>query len=697
MSRAILLHVYAMLAVCLSIALPSNVSAQTGHSDVQAAFDALNSWLAESEHASGWKTYLQAEDLAAQLKKGDQADPDALQQQLDLYSGSNSGLRKSHFTDVRDALDGWIAELTLPPQDELAGQAVEAVKELEPIDAEKLTQAKERLNAAAKSFESYLQRGGQAKVDGWKRFLLWDDFSAELAEEDTNLDSLVRTWALLASDSPGLTYREFSQLREAIRNYLELAEYFADEENALTNLPARLQAFQKQQNEETVSELGLTLAWLEREHDASELVQGIRRHYAKPNLYVEVSEALAVYGFADKVEQTDPISNYSNGNSTSGTGHTVADVTASLSPNGSRGQITVNMEGTINSTTRTNNSQGVSFNTTGVTSVDANKEVFFASQGLIGQRAKAHCVTDNTTSNIRATSAQVESIARQRIAERERSSELEAARRSEQRVESDLNKRVDEQVKDANERLQRDFYAPMSRRGVEPRFIAYNSTTESLQQRMILAAPEHLAAPNNPPELKANGDVIARAHASWVNNLADISLRGALLTDVALADAIEEWRGEVPEELKITDDSEPWDITYASRRPLWLECEKDQIRITLRGQRFTARDRVMNEAMHISATYKVKRDGGMISLVRDGEVEVSFPEQGEKLSVRYVSMRRFWQTKFSSLFTKEFKDLNLNLRGAWQAAGPLKLTALGVHPDGWVGLAWKMPPAAEEK
>jgi hypothetical protein len=669
----------------------ATATAQTAQSDVQATLDALDSWLAESDNGPGWHAYLKTDQLQEQLNQGEQADAEILQQQLDLYSGSNSGLRKPRFKDVREALEAWIDELKLPAKDALADQAKAAAEDLTPVDPEQLAQAKQRLESATEQFDRYIKRGGEAKEAGWKAFLRWDDLIDELKQESPSQEKLVQSWALLASDAPGLSYAEFTRLRDALGEFVALNEYFADEQNAIENLPDRLAKFSANANEQTTADLGQTLGWLERSKQADDVVQGLRRHYAKPNLYMDVSSALVVYGFASDVDETDPISNYSNGNSTSGTGHTIGKITAALTPNGSRGEVTVSMDGQIDSKTRTNNSQGVSFNTNGVTTIDAEKLVYFTPDGLRDNPAEAHCVTDNTTFNIRATSAQVESIARQRIAERERSSEYESARRAESQVETKLNSRVREQLQDANERVERDFFGPMARRGVKPRFNKFNSTSETLYQRMILAAPEHLAAPNNPPDLKVDGDVVTRVHASWLNNLADISLRGSLLTDVGLAEALEQWRGDVPKELQVTDESEPWDITYAARRPLWIELDKDSLRVTLRGQRFTARDRVMNEAMHISANYKVKRAGGKISLVRDGEVEVSFPEQGEKLSVRYVTMRRFWQTKFSALFTEEFDELDLRLRGAWESAGPLKLTALGVRNDGWIGLAWKMP------
>jgi hypothetical protein len=335
-------------------------------------------------------------------------------------------------------------------------------------------------------------------------------------------------------------------------------------------------------------------------------------------------------------------------------------------------------------------------NTTGVTTIDDNKSVFFNDKGISTAPAVAHCETDNTVTSIRANSSQVENVARQRVAQNHRSNELRAARASEDRVERNLNKRVGDDVREANADLQKNFYAPMQRRGVTPQLIKYRSNDTNLFGTQILAAPEHLAASGPPPTFDAQGDVVAQIHASWINNLADAMLRGGVMSDIGVAETLKEWRGEVPEELQVTDQTQPWDITLATRRPIWVEIGDNTIKITLRGDRFTAGPRTQNERMHIWASYKVQRDGDKIKLVRDGDVHVEFPDQGEKLSVRLVTVRKFWQTKFGAMFEPELDDLSLRLRGAWEKAGPLELHTLKAGKDGWLGLAWDMsnnPPA----
>ncbi len=678
----------------LSLSAAPSAQAQSAQSNVQASLDALDAWLGTSDRGPAWQDFLKTDALQAQLAKGHDADVEVVRDVLAQYASGQSGLTRKYFANTRGALEAWIAELELPKQDALGEVAKAAVENIQPVEPEKVAAARQRLVDTANAFGSFLKRGGEEKAKGWTEFTRFDDLQAELAEEKPHRDTLVQVWAILAGSEKGLANSRFVALREALRNYLELSEMVADQdENLLAKLPQRLNAYEKKPDEQNAAALGEALGWLERTKQGEDAVQAIRYYFARPNFLLQASERLVVHGFAEKVDETDPISDYTNGNSTSGTSHTTGDIAATLVPNGRYGEVLVEMTGVSNSDTRTSGGSGVSFNTTGVTQIHGAKPVMFTERGLGTDPATARCTTDNKTFNIRAPSAQVENIARQRIAQGQASGERRSSQRTEQRTRRDLDQRVREQLAEANQQMQDDFFGPLARRGVEPRLVKYHSTADKLFNTMILASPEQLAAPNDPPAAPAAGDVTARVHESWVNNLADIVFRGAVMTDIGLADAMDNWRGEVPQELQVTEDSEPWDITFASRRPVLLSINNDKLSITLRGVRFTARNRAMNEPMHISAVYKVNRKDGAVRLIRDGDVAITFPDQGGKLSVRYLTLRKFWQTKFDALFEPQLDDLSLRLRGAWESAGPLKLTALSAGDNGWVSLAWEMPQA----
>lgn len=682
------------LPICLLLLAPDLAPAQVARQDTRGALDGLHRWLADSEHEAGWRAYLRSDELEAELAKGTGANVPRLREILELYSANAPGLSNENFADVRVALEAWIDELTLPKVDALRELSKEAADAVEPVDQQRLAAAKERLQRATRNLNLFLQRGGTAKERGWKGFLRFEDLQAELEAESPRLVDLTQIWAIYAGEQSGLNHPRFAAVRDALGEYVQLAEFLNDEKTGLAWLPENLDAYLENPSEQTAAELGLVLGWLQRTGQQGDLVEAVRYHYAKPNLLLDASERLIVFGFAETVDQTDDVNDYRNGNRVTGTSRTEAEITAALVPNHKRGQVDVHMDGTIRSATQSYNPNGVYVDTTGVTQVDAVKAVYFTGDGLREAPAQARCQTENTVTDIRANSPNIESIARQRVRDNHAANERQAARRAERRVENDLTRRVRESLADANQQMQDNFLLPIERRGVDPRLIRFRSTEGTLSSTMILAAPEHLASASDAPQFKASGDVVAQVHASWLNNYGDIVMRGAVMSDVSLAEAVEEWRGEVPEELQVTPDSDPWDITFASRRPVRLEVGDDTLTITLRGDRFTARRRAMNERMHVSAKYQVKRGGGKVKLIRDGDVSITFPDQGERLSVRYITLRTFWQTKFGAMFEPEYEDLSLRLRGAWEKAGPLKLTTLATQPGGWLGLAWEMPKDA---
>ncbi len=516
--------VVALTAMAIAATLTTAANAQAIHG-VQGSFDAMNAWLDGSEHADGWRDYLKTDELRQQLELGDDADVDILKEHLQRYSGGTAGLYKVRFRDVRDSLRLWIGELELPAESELGDIATKAVDNVYPINPSRLQSAQSQMESSGRSLDNFLRQGGVEKEEGWKNFLKWNDYSEALAQDPIDYPTLVRVWAITASDTPGLQYSQFANYREGLRRYLELREFFDDEDSALVNLPDRLAAYQDEPNEQTAAELGQTLGWFARTSQHSNVVKSIHRHYSKPNLFANFSERLVIHGFTQDVDENEAVNSYLNGNSTEGDAHTAASITAQLSPNGRNGEVIVSMDGNIESTTKNTAGNGATYDTTGKTTIDAEKPVLFTQRGITGQASEVKCEAEHETSNIEASSPQVEDALRQRLDNSKQQREFQAARRAEQQVKADLDSRVNERVQDANDQLEQDFFLPMMRRGVRPRALQYSSTSDRLYQFMTIAAPEHLAAPSDPPEVDLEGDVVARVHTSWLNNFADISLR----------------------------------------------------------------------------------------------------------------------------------------------------------------------------
>src|SRR5690606_18078141 len=103
-------------------------------------------------------------------------------------------------------------------------------------------------------------------------------------------------------------------------------------------------------------------------------------------------------------------------------------------------------------------------------------------------------------------------------------------------------------------------------------------------------------------------------------NAAEVILAGRTLTDERLAELVKETTGEVPEEPQITEDKDPWSITFSQDRPFSVIFDGQTVTMAIHARQFTRGDRVVGKPLLISARYKAEQQGLGARLVRDGEV-----------------------------------------------------------------------------
>jgi len=150
----------------------------------------------------------------------------------------------------------------------------------------------------------------------------------------------------------------------------------------------------------------------------------------------------------------------------------------------------------------------------------------------------------------------------------------------------------------------------------------------------------------------------------------------------------------VPEELQITEEKEPWSITFAENFPISAAFDGNQVRLALRANRFTRGrnddgtvDQETKGLVEISATYAIERTDKGATLKRQGDLNVDFVGE-EKLSVAQVGTKTFLRRKFGSLFKPELVGEGLKLKGRWAKAGTLRLSDVKAH-QGWIAVAWR--------
>jgi hypothetical protein len=220
--------------------------------------------------------------------------------------------------------------------------------------------------------------------------------------------------------------------------------------------------------------------------------------------------------------------------------------------------------------------------------------------------------------------------------------------------------------------------------------LAFRTDDSGLFVTAVEAGPGDLAAPNDPPAATPQLDAAVRIHESLPGNLCQPFLGGITLTDERLAMVIEGLTGNVPEELQVRDERDPWSITFAHVRPIDVRFANSGFTVVIRGTRFTRGDQALPRPLNISAAYKVERTAKGTKFTRQGEVQVELPGT-KQLSVAQVAMKSFAKKKFELLFKPVIESQGVGLPGRWTKAGKLQLAQL--HCDkGWLALGWRLRP-----
>ena len=205
----------------------------------------------------------------------------------------------------------------------------------------------------------------------------------------------------------------------------------------------------------------------------------------------------------------------------------------------------------------------------------------------------------------------------------------------------------------------------------------------ALQARLI-----QLAATSRPPSVPDH-NVNMQVHESMVFNTAVNAMGGFLMTDERARDLVQELTGEVPEELEIRQDEDPWSITFDRTQPLTVRFSNNQVVIAIRGRRFTRGDQEVTSVMQIAATYSIEASDGRVKMVRQGDIDVTYPgkREGQRLSIAELTNKTFMTGKFQGLFKQEILGEGLDLPERWKNLEDLKLDFTSAD-RGWLSLGW---------
>lgn len=690
---------YLLVAAIAGALLPAadEACAQEAESRVQTALESLHRWIGGGEKGDGWRSVLRSDELEQQLALGDDADPAVVREIRDLYAGDTPGLQMRRFAAVRQALDAWLEELPPLSAAELPAAVEAARKRFHSVTDEQLQQARRQLDDAVRDLDRLMAKWVRSNREAWQAYLRWEEMKTQLAAESPDLKVLQAISDGYYQNHEGLELPRFTAVREALRNYVNLTLFASNPkasefyEKHLGELAKRLESYAAEPKADDAVLIGQIVGWMERFGQADEVVEAVRHHHSRPNLLVHLSEDMLQTGVETDVNERMRVTEVILGTTIRSNARMAGRVGLDLVPSDENAALDLLLTGTTYSN-NTGFNGPVKILSTGVTSVRATKRVMVDAEGVTTGRARASANTRSNVYRVLARSHLIEHVAWKKVRQSKSQTEVIASGRAARRVAAQMDREVGELLEPAKETFAERFRNPLLRRGGFPQLLSISTSEDFLFIKGLQAAADQLAAPGEPPALTADHDVAVRVHQSLFGNASQAMLGGVTLTDERMALMAERLTGEVPEELQITPETDPWSITFAAERPVEARFDDNQVEFFVRARQFTRSDQTLRENVAISATYKVEKTPEGSRLTRQGDVNVVFGED-RRLSVGDVAMKTFVRKKFENLFKPEFVSEGVALPGRWEQAGKMRLDQL-LCDNGWIALGWYQPAAA---
>ncbi|MBA2117547.1 hypothetical protein [Bremerella alba] len=579
-----------------------------------------------------------------------------------------------------------------------------AKSEFKTVTPADVATAKSTLQTKLNSLQSLLSNGSSENEQAWKDFLRWDDLQAQLSAETPDMRTLEEIYLKFKGSYAGLDKKQVVSARQALRTYINLAyfvqvdQYKQQFDMQLKTLSEAVKRYTQKATGDDARSIGAILGWLEQGNQVPASVKMIRNKLDQPNLYASVSRELIAGGIRRSVDQVSPVREVILGTNVRGTAHMVGDVDVNLVPSKNRGLIELTLTGTVSSDNVGVNGPATIYST-GYSTIGASKLLSVDKDGLTPSAAVAHADTTTTFNAICAKLRLVQKIATKRAYQQKSQAEAIASQRTETRIEGRFDNETKDLVADANTRLQEKLYRPLNGRDEFPDEINVSTTSDHLNLEVMQASQSQLAAPGPAPATEdKQADLTLKLHESIVNNYGETFLAGVKLTDERLVELLKERDAEIPEELQITPDTDPWSITFDYQSPIQVVFDNDTLKIGIRGRQFTRGDNEVNRTIAISADYKIEKGENGTLLTRTGPVVVDFPTQ-ERLGPLDLTAKTFLRKKFEAVFKQEIVGEGIKLEGQLEKAGTLRISSLSVTPGWFVG-SWRLeapaPAAATE-
>jgi hypothetical protein len=528
-----------------------------------------------------------------------------------------------------------------------------------------------------------------ARGQAWSKFLQLEKIKNELDKEQPDLAMLVDLHMNMKQNYLGLEYAPFVNVRDDLADVARALRYGYDPDRIVAQLGDKLQQLYDNLNEplgdtERSYSVGLIANYLNEAGQAPEAIAEIHQLFSKPNVQLYARESVLNRWLARPVAQPSPVNECILGTRVIGQACLSGNVSADVTPMNGGVALNLNLSATMNSDNRGYN-RGVVLLSSGSSPVFASKHIVITPQGA--SASPAFVSTDLSTSiySIQHRSKLVRRIATKKAAEQKAQAESIAEGRMQRKLRTGYDEQVDQQLAEANVKfatLQRDPPPELPRLGLSRPKWGIHSTSSTVHGEVIQAAAFQLstqAACSMPKP--ATSEIVVEAHQSAIMNALDVVVGDRTIRSADLDDYARQATGEVPEDLQKEADGESWSITMATYRPVEIEFDDNLVKFRLRITRMTRGDQSLDDAALITAVYAPSYADGVVTLDRQGDVEINFPRASRGL--RAVTLRSFLKGKFDAFFKEQIVTKPIDLSKSFPNAPNLDVDSIQLD-DGWV-------------
>jgi len=544
------------------------------------------------------------------------------------------------------------------------------------------------------------------EASDWRTTLKLDELRTTLGQETPNAEILESVQAALASDKEGVRWLLFDSLRTALRRYQSVARMLRDDSfekqwiNVCENLVKYIETYSEGRDPGYFIALGDVVAWLDDislfEPRAVRLAQLTRAALAGVNVRLQLGSQFIAAGFQKDINETLDINEMILGTKVVGDGVLTGKSDAVLVDSTKRATIKVIADAVMESHTDGSQAMVRLKNHTEGT-LRGEKQILFAAEGITTTPAQSKANLKAEVSDIKINAGPLVSrVARGQVDSRRQSSQAEAARRAERRMNEQMNTRIDSNIAALNARYQKIRDAA-NKTGLFPRVWNLASTTDQVDWSILLGDIYQPSAPIPAPTSTPSNGLTVQVHQSALNNMLAILLAGRSIDEEKFSQRISEFFDETPKFLERKTEETPAKVSFGQRAPVDVLFIDNKIRVVVRLDDIQVMDSV-GRSFLISVEYQVrmeKKEGRDIVVLEQTEAEafpVGYrPGGGTSLSATQTIIRSYLLRRLEALPKRQEAE-PLRLGGEWEGAGAL-IPQFASSEGGWLTLVWSWEAA----